>query len=64
MNPFDDEHSEFLVLRNDEDQYCIWPVFTEVPKGWYIAQERSPRAEALAFVQENWTDLRPASVRS
>jgi uncharacterized protein YbdZ (MbtH family) len=63
-NPFDDESADFLVLRNDEDQHCLWPVFAEVPQGWAVVQEKRPREEALAYVRDNWTDLRPAGLRN
>jgi len=63
-NPFDDESLSFLVLRNDEDQHCIWPVFAGVPDGWTVVMESAPRDEALVFVEENWTDLRPSGLRS
>lgn len=62
-NPFDDESGEFLVLRNPEDQYCIWPGFAPVPDGWAVVLQPGPRPAALAFIGENWTDLRPASLR-
>lgn len=63
-NPFDDESADFLVLRNAEDQHCLWPVFAEVPQGWAVVLERGRREEALAFVRDHWTDLRPASLRN
>ncbi|WP_434449419.1 MbtH family protein [Lentzea sp. E54] len=63
-NPFDDENGTFLVLVNDEDQYSLWPSFAEVPHGWTVSLGASPRAAALAHVEENWTDLRPLRLRS
>lgn len=62
-NPFDDEDGVFLVLVNDEEQFSLWPAFAEVPSGWTVALGESPRAEALAFVERTWTDLRPRSLR-
>ncbi|MEU9361621.1 MbtH family protein [Streptomyces sp. NPDC048301] len=62
-NPFDDEDESFLVLVNDEDQHSLWPSFAQLPDGWRVALEASPRAEALAFVEANWTDMRPRSLR-
>lgn len=61
-NPFDDNDARFLVLVNDEGQHSLWPVFAEVPDGWDIALDASPRAEALEYVEWNWTDMRPASL--
>lgn len=62
-NPFDDQDGRFLVLVNDEGQHCLWPAFAEVPAGWAVALEESTRAAALSYVEDNWTDLRPRSLR-
>jgi len=62
-NPFDDADGTFVVLVNDEDQHCIWPTFAELPAGWDVALPAGPRAEALAYIEANWTDLRPRSLR-
>ena len=61
-NPFDDETGTFHALVNDEGQYSLWPSFAEVPDGWDTALEETSRAKALAFVEENWTDMRPKSL--
>jgi MbtH protein len=61
-NPFDDEDGEFLVLVNDENQHSLWPVFAAVPDGWRTAHGPTRRAACLSYVEENWTDLRPASL--
>lgn len=61
-NPFDDPDGTFLVLVNGEGQHSLWPAFAEVPQGWTVALADSSRDAALAYVEENWTDLRPASL--
>ncbi|NJQ03748.1 MbtH family protein [Streptomyces zingiberis] len=61
-NPFDNENGTFLVLVNDEGQYSLWPSFAERPEGWTVALDEGTRAECLAFVEENWTDMRPKSL--
>jgi len=62
-NPFDDEDGRFLVLVNDELQHSLWPAFAVVPDGWRVVQAETSRADALAYVEEHWTDLRPKSLR-
>lgn len=65
-NPFDDEGGRFLVLVNDEDQHSLWPIFADVPTGWTVAfgnADGIDRDAALRYVEENWTDLRPRSLR-
>ncbi|GLU49549.1 MbtH family protein [Nocardiopsis ansamitocini] len=61
-NPFDDENGTFLVLVNDEGQHSLWPSFAQVPEGWDVALAATGRADALEYVERNWTDLRPASL--
>jgi MbtH protein len=62
-NPFDDDDGTFYVLRNAEEQHSLWPTFADVPEGWQVVFGESTRADCLAFVEENWTDLRPKSLR-
>ena len=62
-NPFDDPDGRFLVLVNDEEQHSLWPFFAAVPAGWRTAFGPGSREDALAYVEENWTDLRPRSLR-
>ncbi len=62
-NPFGDEDDRFLVLRNEEDQYSLWPVFADAPAGWQVVFGESGRADCLAYVEATWTDMRPRSLR-
>lgn len=62
-NPFDDENGQFYVLVNDEDQHSLWPTFAPVPAGWRIAFGAGSRRDCIAYVEENWTDMRPRSLR-
>jgi MbtH protein len=62
-NPFDDEDGQFYVLVNDEDQHALWPAFAEIPAGWRTVCGPAERAESLAYVEANWTDMRPRSLR-
>ncbi|MEU3273854.1 MbtH family protein [Saccharomonospora sp. NPDC006951] len=62
-NPFDDNDGRFYVLVNDEEQHSLWPTFAAVPDGWRIVFGEDSREACLAYVEENWTDLRPASIR-
>jgi MbtH protein len=59
---FDDEDGEYLVLINHEGQYSLWRTFKEVPPGWTAVGPRGTRQECLAYVEENWTDMRPRSL--
>ncbi|GAA2992092.1 MbtH family protein [Actinokineospora diospyrosa] len=62
-NPFDDADGTFYVLVNDEGQHSLWPAFRAVPAGWNAVFGPGERAAALKYVETNWTDLRPTSIR-
>lgn len=62
-NPFDDTEGKFLVLMNEEEQYSLWPSFIEVPQGWRTVLEETDRDTCVEFIEKNWTDLRPKSLR-
>lgn len=61
-NPFEDEAGVYHVLVNGEGQHSLWPAFKEVPAGWTIALPSDSRAACLAFIERNWTDMRPRSL--
>ncbi|MFV3331253.1 MbtH family protein [Pseudomonas sp. NY15437] len=60
---FDRDDAVYKVLVNGEEQYSLWPDYKEVPAGWREAGQRGSKAECLAFVEANWTDMRPLSLR-
>ncbi|WP_327011831.1 MbtH family NRPS accessory protein [Dactylosporangium sp. NBC_01737] len=56
----------YLVVRNHEDQYSIWPAGQDVPDGWAAEGAgafEGPKDACLAHIAEVWTDLRPLSLR-
>ncbi len=53
----------FHVVRNDEDQYSIWPDGRTLPDGWHRDGFAGPREECLRHIEQEWTDLRPRSAR-
>ena len=59
---FDDEHGEFLVLVNAENQHSLWPAVLNVPEGWNVTFGRDTRQNCLDYVDTHWTDMRPASL--
>lgn len=60
---FDREDALYKVLVNGEEQYSLWPHYKEIPAGWRDAGKQGSKAECLAFVEANWTDMRPLSLR-
>ncbi|MFI9050848.1 MbtH family protein [Streptomyces sp. NPDC053427] len=61
-NPFENDESSYLVLRNEEGQYSLWPGFADVPQGWEAVFGPQLRQACLDHVNENWTDMRPKSL--
>lgn len=61
---FDDETLQYTVVKNAEDQYSLWPADRMPPSGWDTAGFKGSKAECLAFIETNWTDMRPLSLRT
>jgi MbtH protein len=62
-DPFDDPDGSYLVLRNEEEQYSLWPAFSDVPAGWHIVHGPGQRNEMIGHIEQNWVDMRPRSLR-
>ncbi|MGC4010648.1 MAG: thioesterase domain-containing protein, partial [Pseudomonas sp.] len=60
---FDREDAVYKVLVNGESSTRCWPQYKEVPAGWREAGKQGSKADCLAFVEANWTDMRPLSLR-
>jgi len=61
-NPFEVPDANYSVLRNDENQHSLWPSFAPVPDGWTVVHGPGRREDCMAYVRDNWQDLRPRSV--
>jgi MbtH protein len=53
----------YAVVVNDEGQYSIWPAGRDLPAGWRADGFTGTEDECLAYIDEVWTDMRPASLR-
>ena len=53
----------FKVLVNDEEQYSLWPSEKTIPEGWSDTGVSGSAEECKVWVDENWTDMRPRSLR-
>ena len=54
---------QFLVVKNHEDQYSIWPEGKDLPAGWVADGMRGDKATCLEHINTVWTDMRPRSLR-
>ena len=53
----------YLAVKNHEEQYSLWPSHKELPPGWTSVHGPASKEACLDYVRENWTDMRPLSVR-
>lgn len=61
-NPFEQADGSFFVLRNDDEQYSIWPAFAAVPEGWNKVLGPVSREESIEYINLHWIDMRPRSL--
>ena len=54
----------FNVVINLEEQYSIWPSYKLLPNGWKEVGFQGNKDECLIFIKKNWTDMRPASLKT
>ena len=55
----------YAVVINHEEQYSVWPIDAPRPRdgNWKPAGFQGVLAEAQAYIEEVWTDMRPLSLR-
>lgn len=53
----------YRILKNDEDQYSLWPSEKNIPNGWKDIGVDGTGDECKKWLDENWTDLRPKSLK-
>ncbi len=61
-NPFEVEDGLYFALRNDEGQFSLWPTSIKVPNGWECKHGPSERSSCIAYIEREWTDMRPTSL--
>lgn len=59
INPFDDEQQPFLVLKNSQTQYSLWPVFARQPAGWTVVFGPEARSACIAYIEKHWHSINP-----
>jgi len=63
VNDEDIDTRTYQVVRNDEEQYSIWPADSDLPPGWQSEGTTGTKDECLARISAVWTDMRPRSLR-
>jgi MbtH protein len=59
----EDDATVYAVVINYEEQYSIWPNHKPLPRGWSAVGKQGTKADCLKYIDEVWTDMRPASLR-
>ena len=57
------DDAEYVVVKNHEEQYSIWPTDRDPPAGWEVAGPSGTKDACLDYIEEVWTDMRPLSLR-
>lgn len=60
----DTNSDNYTVVVNHEEQYSIWQVGKSLPHGWEEVGFVGSREECLNYIEVNWIDMRPLSLRS
>ncbi|GMV30133.1 MAG: MbtH protein [Rhodanobacteraceae bacterium] len=60
----EEDRRTYQVVVNDEEQYSIWFADRELPAGWCAVGTRGSKQECLAYIEREWTDMRPLSLRA
>lgn len=63
VNAYTIDGDLFKAIINDEEQYSIWPEKKDVPSGWKEVGFTGTKSQVTEFIDKNWTDMRPASLR-
>jgi MbtH protein len=63
VNAYTIDGDLFKAIINDEEQYSIWPEQKETPAGWREVGVKGSKAEVSEYIDKNWTDMRPLSLR-
>ncbi len=59
----EDRVGTWTVLVNDEEQHSLWPSRKPVPAGWHGVGVYGSKQDCLDYVEREWKDITPLSVR-
>lgn len=63
MSDRSEEATLYKVVVNHELQYSLWPANRDNALGWTDAGKMGSKAECLSYIEQEWTDMRPLSLR-
>ncbi|HAT3633461.1 TPA: MbtH family NRPS accessory protein [Raoultella ornithinolytica] len=59
-NPFDNPQGQFYILRNEQQQYSLWPHHCALPQGWVVECPPQSLEACNGWLAANWSTLTPA----
>ena len=68
MSDYEEEDEEIdalphVVLINHEEQYSLWRADMDIPGGWRQVWGPDTKQACMDWVDKEWTDMRPLSLR-
>lgn len=57
-------HTRYAVVVNTDGYYSIWPHERELPAGWRMEGTTGTEQDCIAYIDETWTGLDPATLRA
>ncbi len=54
----------YFIVKNSEEQYSIWPSYKPLASRWEKVSNKKPKAEYLNYIENNWLDMRPLSLKT
>lgn len=58
-----DKSDQHQVVISEQGRYSIWPGYRDIPAGWRAEGATGSKQECLDYIEQNWTDMRPLSLR-
>jgi MbtH protein len=58
-----DDKTIYKVVDNHEEQYSIWFADRDLPAGWKDAGKEGLKEECLDYIEQDWKDMCPLSLR-
>lgn len=53
----------YVVVVNLEEQFSIWRSGSPPPSGWRSVTPDASKTHCIEYIESNWVDMRPLSVR-
>lgn len=59
----ENEVISYFVVKSIEGQYSSWPTHKDIPLGWQAIGNARSKEQCLEYIEQNWTDMTPNSLK-